>query len=61
MISERYNINNDLQRGIESQVSKIQSRQEALELWQARWDTSTTGRKTYAFIPHIKGRLKITP
>ncbi|KAI5698722.1 hypothetical protein M8J76_016679 [Diaphorina citri] len=30
-----------------------------LDLWQHQWDTETTGRVTYSFIPSIRARLEV--
>ena len=43
------NENNEIKRNLEKEV---------LRQWQDRWDNSTKGRETYAYLPNVENRMK---
>jgi len=59
MIEERIKRREDKEAGIDKAESKRRRREETLDEWQGRWETSTKGRETFAFIPDVRQRKKV--
>lgn len=59
LIKERCGIYVVVTNGIDWQVAKINRRRATIDLWQSRWDRSTTGSETYVYFPDVQSRLNL--
>lgn len=59
MVEERIKRRTDKENGIEDKESKKLRREETILTWQRRWETSTKGRETFAYIPDVRQRKRV--
>lgn len=59
MVEERLRRRRDKEAGVDDNESKTVRREETLDEWQRRWETSTKGRETFAFVPDVRERKRI--